>query len=160
MISSLSHCDLSDVVPFRMSLRVYYEDTDAAGIVYYANYLKFAERARTDMLRSFQIDHTSLRKKHDVVFVVRSCTIDFLKPGYLDDRLTVLTSIRRVMGPVVKMDQQIVRVTDVASSVNSEVLCALAVTIACVNSSGEPVILPRDVQAILSSAMTSAIESV
>ena len=157
MSLSLSHHNSSDAPDFRMSLRVYYEDTDAAGIVYYANYLKFAERARTEMLRSFQIDHAALRKKYDIVFVVRSCKVDFLKPGYLDDRLTVLTSIRRVMGPVVKMDQRIVRA---ASSVISETLCKLTVTVACVNSDGEAVIIPQEVQEILSSAMTSAAEAV
>lgn len=81
------------------SVRVYYEDTDAAGIVYYANYLKFAERARTEALRLSGFDQSELMQNEGIGFVVRRCTADFLKPALLDDLLTIetrLTDISRV----------------------------------------------------------------
>ncbi len=68
-------------------LRVYYEDTDAAGIVYYANYLQFAERARTEMLRLLGFEHDELRRATGVVFAVRRCSADYLAPARLDDEL-------------------------------------------------------------------------
>ena len=141
---------IKDTHTFKTSLYVYYDDTDAGGVVYHANYLKFAERARTEMLRSLQLGHTVLRKKYGIVFVVRSCTIDFLKPAHLDDRLTVLTSVRRVMGPVIKIEQQIVRAVEASPLVDVEVLCRLAVTTACINSCGEVILVPQDVSSILS----------
>ena len=76
-------------------LRVYYEDTDAGGVVYYANYLKFAERARTEMLRDLGIDHSELMDNEGVAFAVRHCTMDFLAPARLDD---VLDDIDRERG--------------------------------------------------------------
>ena len=77
--------------PHRLAVRVYYEDTDAGGIVYHAAYLRFAERARTEMLRELGFDHTSLRRQHGILFAVRRCTVEFLKPARLDDLLEVET---------------------------------------------------------------------
>ncbi|GBD43951.1 Acyl-CoA thioester hydrolase YbgC [bacterium HR40] len=82
----------------RFDVRVYYEDTDAAGIVYHANYLKFAERARTEMLRALGLDQETLARCCGVRFVVRRCRAEFLAPARLDDRLTVETAIRRIRG--------------------------------------------------------------
>jgi len=76
-------------------LKVYYEDTDAGGIVYYANYLKFLERARTQLLIDKGFTHTSLRDKHNIITIVKSCNIDFIKPAKLDDLLEVSTSIEK-----------------------------------------------------------------
>ena len=74
-------------------LRVYHEDTDAGGIVYYANYLKFAERARTEMMRGAGISHVTLLGDHDAAFVVRRCTVDYRQPAHLDDEIEVRTTI-------------------------------------------------------------------
>src|SRR6202041_3544965 len=74
-------------------VRVYYEDTDAAGIVYYANYLKFAERARTEMMRESGSNHRELGEAFDAAFAVSRCEIDYLKPALLDDLLTVETRV-------------------------------------------------------------------
>ncbi len=82
----------------RQAIRVYFEDTDAAGIVYYANYLKFAERARTDMLRDFGVSHADMMKRDGLVLVVRRCEIDYLKPARLDDLLTVETEVAKLGG--------------------------------------------------------------
>src|SRR6266487_2207381 len=72
-----------------MPLRVYYEDTDAAGIVYYANYLKFAERGRTEMMRALGFAHSSIRAETGTVFTVRRLSADYRSPARLDDALTV-----------------------------------------------------------------------
>lgn len=80
-------------VVFRLRVRVYYEDTDAAGIVYYANYLRFFERLRTDWLRSLGITAQTLAQSHGVVFVVRDCEIDYLSPAQLDDELDIELSV-------------------------------------------------------------------
>jgi len=77
-------------------VRVYYEDTDAAGIVYYANYLKFAERARTEALRLCDIDQSDLLRDDGIGFVVRKCACEFLKPAMLDDLLTIETRLHDI----------------------------------------------------------------
>jgi acyl-CoA thioester hydrolase len=79
--------------PFVHPVRVYWEDTDAGGVVYYANYLKFMERARTEWLRSLGFEQQVLRESHGVVFVVRRVEIDYLAPAQLDDLLTVTTGL-------------------------------------------------------------------
>ena len=79
--------------PFVNSIRVYWEDTDAGGVVYYANYLKFMERGRTEWLRSLGFESSTLRALHNVVFVVRRVEIDYLAPARLDDLLTVTTQL-------------------------------------------------------------------
>lgn len=78
---------------FSISVRVYYEDTDAAGVVYYANYLKFMERARTDYLRSLGFDQSVLREEHGVSFVVRKAAVDFRAPARFDELLDVSAGI-------------------------------------------------------------------
>jgi acyl-CoA thioester hydrolase len=84
--------------PHRLQIRVYYEDTDAAGIVYHANYLRFAERARTEMLRSLGFGQAELRRDHGVLFAIRRCSMDFMAPARLDDLLTVETAPERLGG--------------------------------------------------------------
>ena len=81
-------------------VRVYYEDTDAGGFVYHANYLKFAERARTEMLRQFGIEHGKILKNHGVGFVVRACNMQFFKPGLLDDLLLVDSEVLVLNGVI------------------------------------------------------------
>jgi acyl-CoA thioester hydrolase len=79
--------------PFVYQVRVYWEDTDAGGVVYYANYLKFMERARTEWLRDLGFEQAALRDTHGVVFVVRRVEIDYLAPARLDDLLTLTTHL-------------------------------------------------------------------
>ena len=124
-------------------LRVYYEDTDAAGIVYYANYFKFAERARTEMLRSVKIDQNVLYTKTGVRFVVRSCAIDYLKPARLDDELEVHTKIQCVKGASLTARQTVRRARDAVVS--------LKLRIACVGRCGRPKRLPEEVASGLQS---------
>jgi acyl-CoA thioester hydrolase len=116
-------------------LRVYYEDTDAAGIVYYANYLKFAERARTELLRYLEVEQTRLSAEQDVGFVVRRCEVDYLAPARLDDSLEVHTRLLEVGGASFQ-GKQVVKRGDTE-------LVKLAVRLACVRSNGRPTRLPR-----------------
>ena len=95
----------------RIRIRVYYEDTDATGIVYHAAYLAFAERARTEMLRCLGLDHTRLRADFGVAFTVRRCAIDYRAPARLDDLLEIQTRILRLGGASLDLDQRIVRGT-------------------------------------------------
>ncbi len=94
-------------------LRVYYEDTDSGGVVYYANYLKFAERARTELLRRYGIDHGALMERDGIVFAVRSCDIEYLKPARLDDMLEVHSGNLRLGGASLRMDQTVMRGGDI-----------------------------------------------
>ena len=130
---------MSDV--HRFGLRVYYEDTDAAGIVYYANYLKFAERARTEMMRDSGSSHSHMMEKFDSAFAVSRCEVDYLKPAMLDDLLSIETRVLEVGGAVVRLDQRVLR--------EGDLLARLNVRIACLNRKGRPQRLPEQVRAAL-----------
>ena len=91
----------------RFPIRVYYEDTDAAGIVYYANHLKFAERGRTEMLRCLGLDHSTLRARFGLTFAVRRCLADYQAPARLDDEIDVQTRLTRLGGASIDLDQRI-----------------------------------------------------
>ncbi len=125
---------------FRFPVRVYYEDTDAGGIVYHANYLRFAERARTETLRRLGIEQARLRAEHDVVFVVRRCTIDFRAPARLDDALEVRTRMTGWRGAAIEAEQTVHRQGEEGA------LVSLDLTIACVNGQGRPVRVPSPVR--------------
>jgi acyl-CoA thioester hydrolase len=109
-------------VAHEIALRVYYEDTDAAGIVYHSNYLKFAERGRTEFLRAQGYDHPRLAAEHGVVFAVACCDVAFLRPARLDDLLMVRTVVTGVGGARLEMTQDVMR--------EATVCARLAVTLA------------------------------
>lgn len=119
-------------------IRVYYEDTDAAGIVYYANYLKFAERARTEALRLCGFEQSDLLREEQIGFVVRRCTVDFLKPASLDDLLTIETRLTDISKVSVKMHQEVRR--------GAETLVMLEVKLAVVGTGMKLAKLPDKVQ--------------
>jgi acyl-CoA thioester hydrolase len=96
------------MTPHRFDLRVYYEDTDLAGIVYYANYLKFIERGRSEMLRGLGVDQTALQAA-GLVFAVRQMAADWLAPARLDDLLSVETTARAVTGARIVLRQEVLR---------------------------------------------------
>ena len=125
----------------RQAIRVYFEDTDAAGIVYYANYLKFAERARTDMMRDLGVSHAEMMKRDGLVLVVRRCEIDYRKPARLDDLLTVETEMAKLGGASVELLQRVLR--------DGEVLVELKVLVVCVGKDGKPARVPDYVRAAL-----------
>lgn len=93
----------------RLSLRVYYEDTDLAGIVYYANYLKFIERGRSEWVRDLGIDQAALKARDGIVFAVRRVVADYLAPAHFDDVLTVETEPAEVGGARIGLVQRVLR---------------------------------------------------
>lgn len=129
-------------------LRVYYEDTDAGGIVYYANYLRFAERGRTEMLREVGIESSELQREHGVALAVRRCAVEFVKPARLDDALQVRTRIESVGGATTELDQRIVG-EDGADRVT------MALKLACLDESGRPTRLPEGLRRALEERVSS-----
>jgi acyl-CoA thioester hydrolase len=126
----------------RFPLRVYYEDTDSGGIVYYANYLKYAERARTEMLRLVGIDQIAMAREYDALFAVRDCAIDYRRPARLDDLLEVRSRIVDLAAATLSAVQGIYR--------DHEELVRLDVRIACLRRDGRPVRIPTPVRDALS----------
>ena len=124
-----------DGAAFVFPLRVYYEDTDAAGIVYHANYLKFAERARSEMLRTFGTDNARLMTDEGLAFVVRGCTAEFRRPARLDELLHVRTRVTRVDGASFGVDQRVHRA-------DTE-LVTLGLRLACMNADGRAARIPK-----------------
>ncbi|SUS07186.1 Acyl-CoA thioesterase YbgC [uncultured Defluviicoccus sp.] len=118
-------------------VRVYYEDTDAAGLVYYANYLRFAERARTEMTRMLGLEQGKLGQERDLYFVVRRCHADYRAPARLDDLLEIATRITALGGASMEMAQVVRR--------HAIELVRLDVRLACINGAGRPVRIPEDV---------------
>lgn len=124
-----------------LPLRVYYEDTDAAGIVYYANWLRFLERGRTELLRVLGQEHSALKTERGLNWVVRRCAIDYLKPARLDETIEVRTSCGELRGASLDMLQEATRGTDVL--VRAELM------VACMGEGGRPVRLPPQVREAL-----------
>lgn len=114
---------------FRWQARVYYEDTDAAGVVFYANYLRYMERARTEWLRSLGFEQARLRREHNIVFAVRSQSIDYKKPGRLDDLLTVTARLVKQRANVLLFQQRITRDQALLTRATVRVACLRADTL-------------------------------
>lgn len=115
---------------FIWPVRVYYEDTDSGGVVYYANYLRFLERARTEWLRSHGIEQHKLKDNEGILFAVRSIQLDFIKPAKLDDLLDVTVNIARSGGASITLEQEIH-----LSQGENALLCAGKVKVACLDAS-------------------------
>lgn len=122
----------------RFDLRVYYEDTDLAGIVYYANYLKFIERARSEWVRTFGIDQSALKARDGVVFAVRRVEADYLQPAVFDDLLQVRTALVDLTAARLVLEQGVYR-GDVR-------LFEAKVVLVCLANTGRPVRLPKDLR--------------
>ena len=129
------------------AVRVYYEDTDLAGIVYYANYLKFIERARTEWVRALGVDQGRLRSLAGIVFAVRRVEADYLRPARFDDELRVQTALLAMTGARIVLEQDIFRA--------SEKLFAATVTLVCLTDDGHPARIPPEVRLQLGRAVTS-----
>ncbi len=127
-----------------ISLRIYYEDTDAGGIVYYANYLKFCERGRTELLRSLGFENKSLMDREGLLFVVRRIEADYLAPARLDDLVEVHTSIGETGGTRFVMRQSVRR--------EGKTLFEMDVTLVCVGLDGKPKRLPETLARTLNQA--------
>ena len=123
--------------------RVYYEDTDAGGIVYYANYLKFAERARSELLRDLGSDNMRLLNDHGVMFAVRDCTVTYREPARLDDALQVHTRIFRIGGASFSAAQRVER--------SGRLLADMTVRLACLDTQGRPARMPEELRTAFTS---------
>ena len=128
----------------RYSSRVYYEDTDAGGIVYHANYLRFAERARTEMMRAAGVPHAEMVARDGVMFAVSRCEVDYLRPARLDDLLDIETRLVEVGRATVDLEQ-IVRREGVD-------LARIRIRLACVDANGRPTRVPAAVRAAMAGA--------
>jgi acyl-CoA thioester hydrolase len=122
---------------FSIECRIYWEDTDAGGVVYYANYLKFMERCRSDWLRALKIDQQRLRAERQLQFVVVSVSVDFLRPAVLNDEIRVTAELERLSGATILFEQTIAR-GDVQ-------LIDASVRVACLDSGTlKPRPIPKD----------------
>lgn len=134
---------------FSWPVRVYYEDTDTAGVVYYANYLRFMERARTEWLRSFGFEQDELISSEDMVFVVRSVRLDYLKPALFNEALEVTARIKHMGKASVVFEQEVIR-----NSESLEVLVRGEVKLACLShSSMRPRQIPQPILEAISSVI-------
>jgi len=125
----------------RFPIRVYYEDTDLAGIVYYANYLKFIERGRSEFVRERGVDQRALKEVDGIVFAVRHLEADFLAPAKFDDELVVETAVVSVRGASFVMQQEVTR--------DGQVLFSASVTLVAINEAGQPARLPANIRLLL-----------
>ena len=134
--------DLSDSAQgnqrFVWPVRVYYEDTDSAGVVYYANYLRYFERARTEWLRNLGFEQTELAARHHIVFVVRSIHVEYLQPARFNDELQITLELGEPGASQIRFEQRVLR--------GGEVLCEAQVRVACVNQrNAKPIRIPQEI---------------
>ena len=125
----------------RFGVKVYYEDTDLAGIVYYANYLKFIERGRTEWVGSLGVDQIALKARDGIVFAVRRVEADFLRPARFGDDLVVETTLQSLGGARIVLEQVILR--------RGERMFVAQVTLVCLTEDGHAARLPADLRARL-----------
>lgn len=123
----------------QLPIRIYYEDTDAGGVVYHASYLRFFERARTEFLREKGFSQQDLLTTQQLAFVVRKMEIDYHQAAKLDEQLTVETRLATVKGATLLFEQQLLR--------NQQLVCSAKVKIACVNlKQMKPTALPTQLK--------------
>ena len=122
---------------FFHNTKVYYEDTDSGGVVYYANYLKFLERARTEALFSIGFSNKKINEKFNCLIIVKSCNIEYIKSAHLEDELTIRSFVKSVTKTSFFMNQEITRKDDLI--VEAKVLLVF------VNKEGKPIKIPEDI---------------
>ncbi len=127
--------------PHILNVRVYYEDTDAGGIVYHANYLKFAERARTEMIRELGVESSRQMDAEGIVFAVHHCSVDYLRPARLDETLEVHSRIAKVGGASVHFEQNVRRA--------DEDVVRMKIRVVCMDANGRSARIPKGVRALL-----------
>ena len=120
---------------FKYKFKIYYEDTDSGGIVYYANYLKYLERARSEAIYSLGLTNTNLQKDHDTLIIVKSCNIEYKKPAKFEDELEIISSILSKTKTSFTMLQIIKK--------NDEIISEATVQLVIVNKKGKPIKIPE-----------------
>ena len=123
---------------FSFKVKVYYEDTDVGGVVYYANYLKFLERARSEAIYSLGYTNSSILKKFEVLLIVKSCKIDYKKPAMFEDTLEILSEIKSFTKTSFLMKQIILR--------NNEVISDAEIHLVSVDKNGKPSKIPEELR--------------
>lgn len=119
-------------------VRIYYDDTDAGGVVYHANYLKLCERARTESLRHMGFENTKIRAEHGAIIVVKSLEAEYLSPSKLDDLLTIQTRILSVKNTSFVMEQKAIR--------DNACIFSMNIVLVFINEEGRPTKIPDDVK--------------
>ena len=120
---------------FIHKIKIYYEDTDSGGVVYYANYLKYLERARSEAIYSLGLTNTKLQKDHGSLIIVKSCNIEYKKPAKFEDELEIISSILSKTKTSFKMLQIIKK--------NDEIISEAQVQLVTVNKEGKPIKIPE-----------------
>ena len=119
---------------FKYVTKIYYEDTDAGGVVYYANYLKFLERARSEVIYSLGLSNKEILEKEGVIIIVKTCNIEYKKPAKFEDEIEIISNIKEVKNSSFKMHQVIKKKFDIISEAD--------VVLVTVNKKGKPVRIP------------------
>ena len=119
---------------FKYVTKIYYEDTDAGGVVYYANYLKFLERARSEAIYSLGLSNKEILEKEGVIIIVKTCNIEYKKPAKFEDEIEIISNIKEVKNSSFKMHQVIKKKSDIISEAD--------VVLVTVNKKGKPVRIP------------------
>ena len=122
---------------FFHKLKIYYEDTDAGGVVYYANYLKFLERARTEALFSIGLSNKKVKETYNSLIIVKSCNIEYKKSAYLEDELAVRSFVKSITKTSFFMNQVITR--------DKEIIVEAKIHLVFVNKKGKPVKIPGEI---------------
>ena len=123
---------------FNFSVKVYYEDTDSGGVVYYANYLKFLERARSEAIYSLGFSNLDLLKSHDILLIVKSCNIEYKKPAMFEDKLEISSEVISFTKTSFIMKQDIWR--------KDELLSSAEIHLVSVNKNGKPTKIPNNLK--------------
>ncbi len=136
--------------PYQWPVRVYYEDTDAGGVVFYANYLRFLERARTEWLRSLGFEQDQLRSEYDIVFAVRAVNIKYLKPARFNEELSVSVEDIQLKQASMAMQQSVSKV----DADKSELIVKATVNVVCLHSEQfSPSPIPKPIYEVLKACM-------
>jgi len=138
---------------FNFNTKVYYEDTDAGGIVYYANYLKFLERARTELIYDLGLNHQKLMEDFGFQIVVSHCDIAFKKPASFEDLLVVKTSIEQLSVVKIIMKQNIYKLETINKVNKEHLLIEAKVKLACINKESRPSKMPKEALTLFKSCL-------
>ena len=123
---------------FNFNVKVYYEDTDSGGVVYYANYLKFLERARSEAIYSLGFTNSGLLENNNILLIIKSCNIEYKKPAKFEDKLSIVSEVTSFTKTSFIMQQNILR--------NSELISTAEVHVVVVDKDGKPSKLPDELK--------------
>ena len=126
---------------FQCTFKIYYEDTDAGGVVYYANYLKFIERARTEMINKLGFTLTTLLKEHDRLFLVKKIECDYIESCKLEDTINVQSNILVLKNASFELEQNLLK--------QNKIIFRSKIVMVCVNSQGAPSKIPNELHRLM-----------